>query len=203
MKTRRPHGPAPAAGSLLCLCASGRSEPGGAEPLRTPAAADIVPIMAQRKNQNQPKVAISSTQKAIRVPRKGIADLVAFVSSAEGYRIADADIAVVDSAKMAELNRRYLRHAGATDVLSFDLSETPKIGLSVQLIVCGDVAAAEAGSRGLTPVRELLLYVVHGLLHLMGYEDESIRGSVRMQARQEELLEQFLNRPGRKENSRR
>jgi probable rRNA maturation factor len=171
--------------------------------LHTPPAAGIVPIMAQRKNQNQPKVAISSTQKAIRVPRKMIADLVVFVSSAEGYRIADADIAVVDSAKMAELNRRYLRHSGATDVLSFDLSEAPKIGLSVQLIVCGDVAAAEADSRGLTPVRELLLYVVHGLLHLMGYEDESIRGSVRMQARQEELLEQFLNRPGRKESSRR
>jgi probable rRNA maturation factor len=88
-------------------------------------------------------------------------------------------------------------------VLSFDLSEAPKIGLSVQLIVCGDVAAAEAASRGLTPARELLLYVLHGLLHVMGYEDESIRGSVRMQARQEELLEQFLNRPGRKERPRR
>jgi len=165
--------------------------------------------MARRKNQNQPKVAISSTQKAIRVPRKAIAELVAFVSSAEGYPVADADIAVVDSAKMAELNRRYLRHSGATDVLSFDLSEAPRIGLSVQLIVCGDVAAAEAFCRGLTPARELLLYVLHGLLHVMGYEDESIRGSVRMQARQEELLEQFLNRPprgpkaGRKERPRR
>jgi probable rRNA maturation factor len=171
--------------------------------LRTPPAAGIVPIMAHRKNQNQPKVAISSTQKAIRVPRKMIADLVAFVSAAEGCPVADADIAVVDSRKMVELNRRYLRHAGLTDVLSFDLSEAPKIGLSVQLIVCGDVAATEAAARGLSTVRELLLYVVHGLLHLMGYEDESIRGSVRMQARQEELLEQFLNRPGRKESSRR
>jgi probable rRNA maturation factor len=160
--------------------------------LHAPPPAGIVPVMAQRKNRKQPKVAISSTQKALRVGRKAIAELVAFVSAAEGYPIADADIAVVDSAKMAELNRRYLRHSGATDVLSFDLSEAPKIGLSVQLIVCGDVAAAEAAARGLTPSRELLLYVVHGLLHVMGYEDESIRGSVRMRARQEELLAQFL-----------
>jgi probable rRNA maturation factor len=159
--------------------------------------------MAQRKDPNQPKVTISSTQKAMRVPREMIAKLVAFVASAEGCRVADADIAVVDSARMAELNRRYLRHAGTTDVMSFDLSEAPKTGLSVQLIVCGDVAAAEAASRGLTPQRELLLYVVHGLLHVTGHEDESIRGSVRMRARQEELLEQFLNRPGRKERPRR
>jgi probable rRNA maturation factor len=160
--------------------------------LHAPPPAGIVPVMAQRKKQDQPKVAISSAQKALRVGRKAIAELVAFVSAAQGYRVADADIAVVDSAKMAELNRRYLRHAWATDVLSFDLSQAPKIGLSVQLIVCGDVAAAEAASRGLTPSRELMLYIVHGLLHVMGYEDESIRGAVRMRARQEELLDRFL-----------
>ena len=121
---------------------------------------------------------------------------MAFVAAAEGYPVADADIAVVDSAKMAELNRRYLRHAGATDVLSFDLSQAPKQGLSVQLIVCGDVAVAQAASRGLKPRCELLLYIVHGLLHVMGYEDQSIRGAVRMNARQEELLEEYLGRGG-------
>ncbi len=153
------------------------------------------------KNQDSPKVAISSAQKAIRVPRKRIAELVAFVAQADRCRVADVDIAVVDSAKMAELNRRYLRCAGATDVLSFDLSEAPKIGLSVQLIVCGDLAATEAATRGLTPARELMLYIVHGLLHVMGYEDQSVRGSVRMQARQEELLDQFLARAAQSKGS--
>ncbi len=146
------------------------------------------------KKTDSPKVAISSTQKAIRVPRKRIAALVDFVARAQGCRVVDVDLAVVDSAKMAELNRRYLRHAGATDVLSFDLSESPKAGLSVQLIVCGDLAVTEAAARNLKPTRELMLYIVHGLLHVMGYEDQSTRGSVRMQARQEELLEQFLTR---------
>jgi len=138
-----------------------------------------------------PRVAISSSQRAMRVPRKAIAELVAFVAEAEGYPVADADIAVVDRGRIAELNRRYLRHAGATDVLSFDLSQGPARGLSVQIIVCGDVAVAEAAARNTTARRELLLYVVHGLLHVMGYEDQSVRGSVAMQARQEELLKQF------------
>ncbi len=154
------------------------------------------------KKTDSPKVAISSTQKAIRVPRKRIAELVVFVANTEGCRVGDVDIAVVDSAKMAELNRRYLRHAGTTDVLSFDLSESPKAGLSVQLIVCGDLAVTEAAARGLKPTRELMLYIVHGLLHVMGYEDQSVRGSVRMQARQEELLDQFLARGAQSEGSR-
>ncbi len=146
------------------------------------------------KTRRSPEVAISSAQQAIRVPRKRIAELVAFVAKAEGCRVADADIAVVDSARMAELNRRHLRHAGPTDVLSFDLSEATRTGLSVQLIVCGDVAAGEAAARGLRPTHELMLYVVHGLLHVMGYEDQSARGSVRMQTRQDELLAEFLSR---------
>ena len=151
--------------------------------------------MSKSGKQRPPRVAISSSQKAMRVPRKDIVALVEAVSVAEGYPIADADIAVVDSKKMAELNRRFLSHAGATDVLSFDLSESPAEGLSVQLIVCGDVAVAESAMRGHSPRRELLLYVVHGLLHVMGYEDQSVRGAARMRARQEELLEAFLT-PG-------
>lgn len=172
--------------------------------MHTPPPAGIVPHMmvTAANKKNSPKVAISSAQKAIRVPRKRISELVAFVAKAEGCRIADVDIAVVDSARMAELNRRYLRHAGDTDVLSFDLSEAPKTGLSVQLIVCGDLAATEAAARGLKPARELMLYVVHGLLHLMGYDDQSVRGSVRMQARQEELLEQFLTPAAQSKGSR-
>jgi len=154
------------------------------------------------KKKDSPKVAISSAQKAIRVPRKRIAELAAFVAKAEGCRIGDVDIAVVDSARMAELNRRYLRHAGATDVLSFDLSEPQSAGLSVQLIVCGDLAVTEAAARGLRPADELMLYVVHGLLHVMGYEDQSVGGSAGMQARQEELLEQFLARAAQREGSR-
>jgi len=87
-------------------------------------------------------------------------------------------------------------------VLSFDLSDATSTGLSVQLIVCGDLAATEAAARGLRPTHELMLYVIHGLLHVMGYEDKSARGSVRMQARQEELLKQFLARGARSEGSR-
>lgn len=151
-------------------------------------------MAAMPTKRRRPAVSICSTQRALRVPRKRIAELVDFVARREGVRVAEVDLAVVAAGEMAGLNRRYLSHGGATDVLSFDLSEAERGGLCVQLVVCGDIAAAQAASRGLGPQRELMLYVVHGLLHQMGYEDSSIRGAAKMHARQDELLEEFLRR---------
>ena len=141
-----------------------------------------------------PKVAISSSQRAVRVPRKKIARLVAFLGRAEGVRIAEVDVAVVDRDGIAALNRRYLARAGATDVLSFDLSDSAAEGIVAQLVVCGVAAAAQAAARGVGVQRELLLYVTHGLLHLTGYDDGTARGAARMHAREEEILDAFLAR---------
>lgn len=149
----------------------------------------------------QPKVTVSSSQTAVRVPRRALADLVAFVAAQEGSRVAEVDLAVVAAGEMAALNRRHLRHDWATDVLSFDLSDSRRIGIIAQIIICGDVAVAEAKARGLKPRHELMLYTIHGLLHLMGYDDQSARGAARMRARQEELLAAFLG--GRTRGARR
>lgn len=81
---------------------------------------------------------------------------------------------------MARLNGRFLGHRGPTDVLSFNLGparpETAGTGdtgamPTVEIYVCPDVATAAAGRYGTTPATELLLYVVHGLLHAAGHDD--------------------------------
>ena len=136
-------------------------------------------------------VNISSSQTALRVPRKKITALVGFVAAAESTRLDEVDVAIVASRRIAALNRRYLQHAGATDVLSFDLS-VPGGGVVVQVIVCGDLAVREARSRRVAPQRELMLYIVHGLLHVMGYDDTTPQAAEKMRIRQEELLEAFL-----------
>ena len=136
---------------------------------------------------------VSSWQRAMRVPRKRIVELVRHVAAAEGARLGHVDVAVVSSRRIAALNRRYLGRRGATDVLSFDLSDDASgAGLTAQIVVSGDLAARQGRSRGTGPQRELLLYVVHGLLHLLGYDDRTPRQAGRMRARQEELLGEFL-----------
>jgi len=137
-------------------------------------------------------VNISSSQKALRVPRKKITALVAFVAAAESADIDEVDIAVVTARRVAALNRRYLQHRGATDVLSFDLSQ-PGGAVAVQLIVCGELAVREARARRLGPQRELMLYIVHGLLHVLGYDDTTVSAANKIHTRQEELLDAFCN----------
>ncbi|MHC4718007.1 MAG: rRNA maturation RNase YbeY [Planctomycetota bacterium] len=137
------------------------------------------------------KILIGNRQRSVRVFRERMERLVRFVARAEGRRIGAIDLAVVGADEMAGLNERFLRHAGPTDVLCFDLSEACATELSAQIIVCGEVAAREAARHGLTPQQELMLYVIHGLLHLTGHDDRTARQARAMQARQEELLERF------------
>jgi probable rRNA maturation factor len=130
----------------------------------------------------------------MRVPRKKLAELVSFVAAAEGTTLGQIDIGVVGRRQMAQLNRHWLGRAGTTDVLCFDLSDAHSRGISAQLVVCGHVAAERGGRSGTGPQRELMLYVVHGLLHLMGYDDRSVRGAAKMRAREEELVGGFVAR---------
>lgn len=131
---------------------------------------------------------------AMRIPRRELIELVEFVGLVEGAGLAQVDLAVVGSLRMADLNRRYLRHRGPTDVLSFDLSEQDRTRICAQLIICADVAVRQAKRYGTSARRELLLYVVHGLLHLLGYDDSTSAGSARMRQRQEQILRDFLRR---------
>jgi len=145
-----------------------------------------------------PIVRICSTQKTLRVPRRKIADLVAFVARREEVRLGEADVAVVGAEEMARLNAQWLGRDDVTDVLSFDLSGSDPSGgpLSAQIVVCADLAAAEAEKRKLPPQRELLLYVLHGLLHVIGYDDTTPDAAGRMHAREDELLEAFARKAG-------
>jgi len=145
-----------------------------------------------------PTVAIASTQRAVRVPRKRIVALVARLARQEGVRLAHVDVAVVTGREMAALNRRYLGRAVATDVLSFDMSDELSDGLVAQVVVCGDVAARQAPRHGHSGPRELLLYVAHGLLHLTGYDDTTPALAAEMHARAKRLLADVYPLPKRR-----
>lgn len=134
---------------------------------------------------------IDNRTSCLRAPRKRITKLVGFVARAERRAVAEVDVAVVNAHEITRLNRRYLRHAGLTDVLCFDLGQ-PGEPIMAQIVVCAEVAIRQAKRFGHSPQRELLLYVVHALLHLMGYNDAKPAQAARMQRRQEELLRRFL-----------
>jgi len=83
----------------------------------------------------------------------------------------DSIVALVDDATMAELHQRFLGQSGPTDVLSFPHGE---------IVVSADTARREAIARGIPPLHELVLYVVHGALHLAGFDDKKPKQAARM-----------------------
>ena len=93
-------------------------------------------------------------------------------------------LAVVDDPTMHDLNRQYLDHDYPTDVLSFVL-EQEEGKLIGEVIVSSDTAAKEAGRFGWSVDDELLLYVTHGVLHLVGFDDttDAARREMREQER--------------------
>ena len=91
-------------------------------------------------------------------------------------------VALVDDPTIAELHERYLDKPGATDVLSFPHGE---------IVVSGDTARREAEARGIPPLHELVLYVVHGALHLAGYDDRSPAQRAKMRAAERRILDEL------------
>ncbi len=88
-------------------------------------------------------------------------------------------VAIVDDATIAELHERYLGVEGATDVLSFPHGE---------IVVSAETAQREARERRIDPRSELCLYVVHGALHLKGFDDRTPRARSRMRAEERRIL---------------
>ena len=97
----------------------------------------------------------------------------------------------VGARRMAALNRRFHGCAEPTDVLSFPLDEVDEdTGRLVvgEVVVCRPVAEREARRRGLAVGDELLLYALHGWLHLAGHDDHAEEDRRRMRAAERRIL---------------
>ena len=125
-----------------------------------------------------------------------IAGVLAVLESAN-VTGCEVSLTVVDNARMHELNRRHLDHDFPTDVLSFLLGFDGQ-RLDGEIIVSADYAADEAARYGWPAGDELLLYAVHGALHLVGYDDTTSQAAAQMRQREREILGTFgLTPPGR------
>jgi len=117
-------------------------------------------------------VEIANEQSTLPVDEDRIRRLAAAILADAGYAEGVLSVAVVDDPTIHELNARHLAHDYPTDVLSFALTDEPP-RLEGEVIVSADTAVANAADYGWPPEHELLLYVVHGVLHLAGHRDKA------------------------------
>lgn len=98
-------------------------------------------------------------------------------------------VMVVEDREMAVAHQKFSGVAGTTDVLTFDLREDTAGPLDTDIMVCLDEAERCGRERGHRALRELLLYVIHGILHCLGHDDHEEAAFARMHAREDEVLE--------------
>ncbi len=102
----------------------------------------------------------------------------------------EISIAIVGDAEITKLNDRYLDHKTTTDCLSFDLSDAEDESKIFQLIVNGEMAVRQARVRGHSGEAELALYIAHGLLHNLGFDDSTPSLARKMHRAEDEILQQ-------------
>ena len=118
----------------------------------------------------------------------------------EGHARAEVSVLLTGDTEVHRLNREYRGYDKPTDVLSFALRDPapdsppmPKLpGLGVELgdvIISVDTALRQAQAHGATLEQELALLTVHGILHLLGYEDETEAGAQAMRVRERQILD--------------
>jgi probable rRNA maturation factor len=117
------------------------------------------------------------------------------ILSASGCPEARLSILIVDDAEIHELNRSWLGKDRPTNVISFAMQEGEGAGVQADLlgdvVISAETAARDAGEAGVTFEHELYFLLLHGILHLLGYDHE--RGTAaearRMEARERELFD--------------
>ena len=138
-------------------------------------------------------IAVHVSSNGVRLPiaRARVTDIARRVLASEGVREAVVSITFLGTRAMAALNRRHLGHRGATDVISFGFSESRRRGpVIADIYIAPQVDRANARRHGAGVREELARLVVHGLLHVLGYDhaDDVSRVRSPMWRRQERLL---------------
>ncbi len=117
----------------------------------------------------------------------------------ENITAADISIAILDDPAIHELNRNFLDHDYPTDVLSFLLEESSDSDserrIEGEVIISAETAARNSADFHWSPHDELVLYLVHGLLHLAGHDDRTAEDRTAMRNREQEILARWNLQP--------
>ena len=136
------------------------------------------------------KVAVRNLQKKIPVNPKRITKAVLKILSIEGIRNSgEKTFCFVNDTKIKELNSKYLGKNKPTDVIAFDIAE-PKSPdkIFADIAISTDRAIDNAARFKTSPLFELYLYVIHGVLHILGYDDRNKKDKLLMRKRESHLL---------------
>ena len=128
--------------------------------------------MSERMN-----IVIANRQRTKKIDARLLKQIVAALFTELNLTEAELGIQLVGAKKMAEVNWKFLQHEGSTDVITFDYQKSEVSGqksvakLHGELFICVDDAVKQAKEFKTSWQSEVVRYVIHGVLHLLGYDD--------------------------------
>jgi probable rRNA maturation factor len=165
------------------------------------------------------RIEVANPQRDVRLDVRQLRRVAEQTLRAEQVQSAEISIALVDDAEIWRVNKQFLNHDYPTDVVSFlsEVSDPPTRAasnprrqprgagktLSGEIVIGAAYAAREAADYGWATQDEVILYLVHGLLHLCGYDDLSPPEKRIMRRREDAILNLCaLDRPPRRKAKR-
>ena len=140
------------------------------------------------------RIEITNLQDFVPLDRKLITRVMLKALKEEGRTTKSLSVVLTDDRHLRDLTSRYFGAPSGTDVISFALDQPGwpvNGGVNGEIIASAQRAVEVAKQRDIDPQAELLLYLVHGLLHLIGYDDGTKADAERMHGAEDELLAQF------------
>jgi probable rRNA maturation factor len=138
------------------------------------------------------RVLFRNSQKALEVQADSVVRLTEFILQQEGASQKEVSILFTDDSEITRLNAKHLGRDIPTDVLAFPMNDSgakfPHLEILGDVVVSVERALSSADEHGLRRDEEVTLYLIHGLLHLLGYDDIDPNKSKIMKRREGELL---------------
>ena len=144
------------------------------------------------------EVQIGNRQDKHRISKKKIHQTASVILNALDYPDAELSILIVDDQQIAQLNHQYLDRQGPTNVIAFSMRQGQFADIAPNLlgdvVISADTAQREAHRAGMRMQDRLDQLLIHGTLHLLGYDHENTADEAqKMEEKAEELLQILQN----------
>ena len=130
------------------------------------------------------KVHLFNHQKTLSINPLLTKKAVAFFLKKSGVKSQEVALYFVEKKEIQRLHEKYFKDPTSTDCLSFPLDSPKEKGFLGEVFICPKVALEYAEKHNVNPYDETLLYVIHSLLHLMGFKDSPQKERIRMQKKE-------------------
>jgi len=150
----------------------------------------------------KPEIIISNRQRSLRPNRTRLLRILSVILEEYG-RDGSLSVALVGDREIQRINREFLNRDSPTDVIAFNYQEEStaeeeekEAGEFGEIVISAETAVREARARGIQPRLELERYAIHGLLHILGYDDSTAASRRRMRELERRYLKRFSESSG-------